>query len=145
MNPNPRQSDYKPINLVDACRLRSHELTRVLAGAVVINPLAVLPLIDKLRPESLTDNAAKKFILAMKDRLPELQISDNDHQGIIFIEWATDNHLLFDLALWMNEVRYSIEDAKNAVKELQKLAIALNALEGLQDWIKAREEYIYGR
>jgi len=145
LNTPPRPDDYKPINLVDACRLRSNELTRILAGAVVINPTEVLPLIDRLRPDSLTDNAAKEFILEMKNRLPELQNSDNDHQGVIFIEWATDHHLLFDLAMWMTEVKYSIEDAKNAVQELQKLAIAINALEGLQDWIKAREEYIYGR
>jgi hypothetical protein len=116
-----------------------------LAGCVAINPVKVLPMIDKLRPESLTDEIARKFILAMREKLPELQKADNDHQGIIFIEWATENHLLFDYALWITEVRDSIVDAENAIRELQKLAIALDTLEGLQDWIKTREDYVHGR
>jgi hypothetical protein len=133
------------INLTDVCRLRSNELTRILAGCVGINPLKVLPMIDKLRPESLTDNAARQFILAMREKLPELKKIDNDHQGEIFVEWATANHLLFDYALWMTEVRDSVEDAKSAIRELQALAITLHEIQGLQTWLMSREEYINGR
>jgi hypothetical protein len=133
------------MNLEEVCLLRSNELTRILAGCVAINPLKVLPLIDKLRPESLTDDVARQFILVMRGRFPELQIADNDHQGILFIEWATEHHLLFEYALWMTEIKDSIEDAKNAIRELQALAITLHEIEGLQAWIKAQEAYVNGR
>ena len=62
-------------------------------------------MLDKLRPESLTDNAARQFILAMTEKLSELQKLDYDHQGTLFIEWATEHRLLFDYALWLTEVR----------------------------------------
>jgi hypothetical protein len=133
------------INLTDACRLRSNELTRILAGCVAINPVKVLPMIYRLRPQSLTDDAARKFIVEMREQLEELQKTDYYHQGEIFVDWARENHLLFDYALWMTEVKDAVKDAENAVKGLQKLAIALNTIEGLQDWLLAREEHIYGR
>jgi hypothetical protein len=133
------------INLTDACRLRSNEFTRILAGCVAINPVKVLPMIEKLRPQSLTDIGARSFILAMRKKLPELIKADNDYQGTIFIEWATENHLLFDLALWMSEIKDSIADAENAIKQLKALAISLDTFERLQDWVKERQVYIYGR
>jgi len=132
------------LSLQDACILRSNELTKILAGCIAVNPLKVLPMVEKLRPDSLTDNVAKEFILTMKDRLSELQQVDYDHQGITFVEWATDHHCLFDYALWITEVKDSILDAENAIRELKKLAIALNTVGELQDWIQAREAYIRG-
>jgi hypothetical protein len=128
------------MNLTDACRLRSNELTRILAGAVFINPTAVLPMIDKLRPEALTDEAAIRFILAMREKFTELQAADNDHQATIMIVWAVENHLLIDLGIWMNDIENSITDAENAIRELQSLAIAFHELEALQGWIKDAEE-----
>ena len=133
------------MKIADACLIRSTELSKIIAGCVGINPVKVILMLDRLQPQALTDEIARSFILAMRGKLPELQKADNDHQTTIMIDWAITNHCLFDFALWMTEVKDSIVDAENSIRELQGLAIAIHEIESLQDWIKAREDYVNGR
>jgi hypothetical protein len=132
------------MNLEQVCFLRSNELTRVLAGCVVIDPLLVLPMLDRLRESAFTDEHARKFILAMKERLPDLRNADEDQQIAITIGIASAFHFLSDYTIWITAIsEYEMnlsQQAEVAIKELQGLAITRHTLAGISEWIEAAEE-----
>jgi hypothetical protein len=128
------------MNLEDVCLLRSNALTRLLAGALAIDPVIVLPMLDRLKPEALTDLQARRYITAMQGRLQELQAADIDRQIAIGIETARDSGLMMDYMRWITLVNDLRQDATAAIRDLQALAITLNTLAGLRDWIRTCEE-----
>lgn len=128
------------MNLDDACRLRSNELTRILAGCVGINPVWTLPKLEKLKEDAFTDINAYRFILAVKEKMPELLTTDDNMQSKIVVQVASKNNLLSDFLLWITTPTNLYRDAPAAIKELQALAVTQNTIIGLQDWIKTCEE-----
>jgi hypothetical protein len=130
------------ISLADACQFRSNELTRILAGCVAMDPCWTLPLVEKLLPGALTDNNARRYIVAVKEKLPELKATDGMDQCRIVVRIAGDNNLLSDYISWIFLPSNLYQDTPDAIAELQALAITENTLSGLQDWIKDTEELI---
>ncbi|NJD60446.1 MAG: hypothetical protein C3F13_09590 [Anaerolineales bacterium] len=132
------------MNLDQVCVLRSNELTRILAGCVAIDPLLVLPMLDRLKESAFTDDHARQFILAMKDKLPDLRNADEDQQVAITIGIASNFQFLSDYALWISaitEYEQSIsQQVEAAIRELQGLAITRHTLTSLSEWIEAAEE-----
>jgi hypothetical protein len=127
------------VNFEDVCLQRSNALTRLLAGCVAICPAEILPLLDRLKVEALTDLEARRFLLAMQARLPELQAADVDRQISISVEVAKDSNLMVDYLRWITLVDDAWENATEAIKELQALAITLSTIGGLQEWIASCE------
>jgi hypothetical protein len=128
------------MNLDDACLLRSNELTRILAGSLAIDPIFVMPLIEKLKLEALTDINSRRFIEAIKDKLQLLQDATIDEQAEIVVHIANELHLLLEYIEWIILPVNLYQDAPAAITELQKLAITHNTINGLQKWVKALEE-----
>jgi hypothetical protein len=133
------------MNLTDACRLKSNELCRILAGCTAIDPSWTLSKLERLQPQALSDEKARRFILGVKEKLIELQAATPDHQAEIVVQVASDNNLLMDYISWITTPRNLYQDVPTAIRELQALAITLHEIENLKDWIKAREEYVNGR
>jgi hypothetical protein len=128
-------------SLTDYCLLRSNELTCILAGCVALDTFNALKVIEKLHDESLTDLKARSFIIGMRNKLTELQAADEAGIVQIIIEIARENNCLFDYAYWLTIVKDAKKDAKEAVRELQGIAITLHTLKSLQAWIKEQEAY----
>jgi hypothetical protein len=133
------------MNLTDICRLRANEISRELAGCVGIDPLWTLSKLERLQPQALSDELARRFILGVKEKLIELQTATPDQQAEIVVQIASDNNLLMDYISWITIPRNLYQDVPAAIHELQALAITLHEMENLLDWIKAREEYVNGR
>lgn len=115
-------------------------MTRLLAGCVAIDPARVLPMLDRLKPEALTDTQARRYILEMRGRLPELQAADIDRQAEISRASVQGTCLMVDYLKWINLVDDVRQDAAAAIRELQALSITLNEIAGLRDWIQTCEE-----
>ena len=128
------------MNLDEVCQLRSNALCRELAGCLAIDPLFVLPLLDRLKSEAFTDTQAKIFIEAVRENVPELQAANPDEQATIVVHIASENNLLSDYCSWIIMPKNLYRDAPSAIKELKSLAITQNTLAGLAEWIGDLEE-----
>ena len=66
-------------NLPDLTARRQADLCRYLAGAVLIDPLVVLPMLSKLNNSTSQTSRPRIFLLQARELLPELKNgSDND-------------------------------------------------------------------
>jgi hypothetical protein len=120
--------------------MRSNALTRVLAGCIAICPIEILPLLGRLKPEALTDLEARCYIQTMQLRLPELQEADLEGQTDISVKVAKDSNLIIQYLGWVILVKDVWQDASAAIRELQGLAITLDTIAGLRDWIQTCAE-----
>jgi len=126
-------------NLTDVCLLRSNELTRVLAGCVILDPVVVISMLNKLRDDAYTDLNARSFILAAREKLSDLQAADEAGQIKILIGIAKEKNIMLDYLIWITLVKDVKQDAHEAIKELQALAITLNTVANLQTWYRKVE------
>jgi hypothetical protein len=133
------------MNLDEACLLRSNELSQILAGCVALDTFDTLKQIERLHDRDLTDLQARSFILGMREKLPELQAADEEGIIQIIIQVCRDKNCLWDYCYWLTLVRDATQDAAKAVKELQRIAITLNTIANLQEWIKTQEAWIERR
>jgi hypothetical protein len=128
------------MNLEDVCLLRSNELTRTIAGCAAIDPVNVLPLLDRLKSSALSDIQAHRYITALYGRYEEIIGADLDRQIEISLEVVKENHMEVDYMRWITSVSDVQQDAKNAIRELQALAITLDTIAGLRGWIATCQE-----
>jgi hypothetical protein len=129
------------MNLVEAITLRQNLLTCTLAGCVGIDPLYVMPLLEKLKPEALTDERARRYILAVKEKLPELEAANEHDQANIVAHVATELGCLIDYSKWIFLPCNLYRDAARAIKELQSIAVTRDTLKGLSDWLQDIEDF----
>ncbi len=120
--------------------LRKNELTRLLAGCTAIDPVWMLPKMENLPDDLLTDNIARKFIQAVRAKLPELQATSDDDQCRMVVKVAGDQGVLSDYCQWIFKPTNLYEDGPAAIQELKRLSITLDTLTGLQGWISNIED-----
>jgi hypothetical protein len=92
-------------------------------------------MLERLKPESLTDVKAGRYIEAVNQHY-----HDTDETDDITEQIARDLNMLVDYCIWIVLVRDWHQDALNAVREMQALAVTVDTLESLQSWIQTSEE-----
>lgn len=126
-------------DLRDYALVKQNELTRILAGCAIVDPALVVELVRKLRPDDLTDEPARKFLLALT---PE----SNPR------ELAASLGLCKEYTTWMglgcDELWDIPRTARSATDEIKRLCVVRQGLTELQDWLKDAERiggYAYVR
>lgn len=119
-------------DLRDFALARQNELTRTLAGCACVDPTHVVELVRKLRPDDITDEHARKFLLALTPDADPLETARTTGTIREYPEWlgiATDR--LFELHA----------AATAAVDEIKRLVVMRQALNELSTWLaEAREK-----
>lgn len=124
--------------LEDLVIRRRGELSKVLAGCALVDPIQVIPLIGNLSPVDLQDERAKKFLTILQDTYLEIQGAEEPIEfvaalaiqngfGLVYLEW---------LALACEVLTPSYELACEIVTELQKLAISVMVINELKDYAR---------
>jgi hypothetical protein len=129
------------MNLIEAIDLRKNELSRLLAGSTAIDPIWTIDKIGQIRDALLTDLTARKYIRAVREKLPELQAVSDDEQSKIVVRIATETGILSDYCKWVCLPSNLYQDVPAAIQELKALSITSTTLADLQDWIKDIEAF----
>jgi hypothetical protein len=124
------------MNLTDAITTRQNFLSRILAGATVIDPLWTLPRLEKLQDGAVTDLQARRYIELVKAQQNKLEGATVEQQCRIVARIACENHLAIEYMQWITLPYNIYQDVPAAIKELKALVITQNTITGLQDWIK---------
>ncbi len=125
--------------------MRANFLSSLLAGCVAIDTFHALKQIERLHDSALTDLKARSFILGMRDKLPVMKSIDEEGLVQIIMQVCRDKNCLWDYCYWLTLPRDATADAINGVKELQGIAITLNTIKNLQEWIRTQEVWIERR
>lgn len=130
------------MNLEEVCLIRLGELSEILAGLVALEPVETLPILESLKSEDLINIQARKFIEAMKEKLPELQKETSDAQINIGVQVAHDIGVLSkDYLDWVTDV--IDKNAAEVTREIKRLVITLSTIGDLQRLIKDNQELYY--
>lgn len=128
--------------IYDVCVLRANELTRILAGCIAIDPVEILPMLDRLKDGIYTDTNARQFILAMRSKLSEFQALDIDAQTDLILKIVKRLKVMMDYISWLATIPGLDvkKEATEAIRELKKLAITIDTIGNLQVWYRENVE-----
>jgi hypothetical protein len=129
------------MNLDDIVMARMSELAGILAACASVNPMKVLPLLDQLEDQHLTNVQARRYLLALRARYDELKAATDDERPGICLQTACGTGTLLDCAAWLSKFEgNAVETAQAAIDEIQRAIITMNYLRRLKTYIKACEE-----
>jgi hypothetical protein len=133
-----RTASLKMLSLVDLSVMRQSELTRILAGCAAIDPMIVLPMIDGIKAEDLTDERGRIYLLQLRERLPEIQKASDDESAGIRVEVAFSNNFQADYYKWLllatEEEITAGELAARCIQQIKRLVVLRDGIEDLQDY-----------
>lgn len=109
-------------DLRDFALARENELTRILAGLALLDPPFVVELVKGLRPDDLTDELARKFLLALK---PDSSPAD------LALELGLANEYM----RWLGLASDHLWGLRTVGSELKKLVVLRQGLDELQGWL----------
>ena len=123
------------LNLADAAAFRMSELSRLLAGLATLAPAEVMPMVETLNPEDLTDEHARQFLEALAES------SNLTRENAVKI--ITDLGLWRDSLKWQGLVALSGDGftaiAERAVEAIKRISITLETLPDLGRYANSLE------
>jgi hypothetical protein len=122
------------LTLEDLITCRLGELSKVLAGCALVDPIQVIPLLANLFPHDLQDERAKKFLMVLQENYQEIQDSQEPVELVarLALEGGFAINYLGWLLLACELLTPSYELACEVVTEIQKLVITGQTMKNLQ-------------
>jgi hypothetical protein len=135
----PKRKRGKMICLNDIITLRMAELSRLLAGCVIVYPAQLIRFVKKIDKQHFTDARVRFFFALLEERQQDFEELEPGRALAVVAELAFEEGYSIDYLSWLSmatlELTPGADLADLVVREIQRLAIARKVVRDLQDYV----------
>lgn len=126
------------ISLSSVILLWESYLSKQLAGAAALDPTAVLPMIDRLNAEDISNECARIYLMKLSTMLDDFRSMSWEQRVEISVKVAFDLGYQIDYADWLllatQDGIPAVDLAGECIKKIMRLAVLHDGLEELQEF-----------